>query len=521
MAKLSKSTRTVIVAAGVLLILGVVLLVLLMTSPSGEEDNVSDDTASSTVDTSVTVTDKSAENVLALTVRNETGEFTFSRNERVISTSDDEGNVTSETEYYWTSEEMLGLSPNDTTVKAFVKNMAGLSTKSLVEENAEDLDKYGLESPQSEVEVSFDDGSTASLCFGIQNPAATNYCYFRFADSSDVHQVSYYSVGSAYYDIKDFVSLTMTEGYSTAEPQELDYLIIERRDMDEPIEIRYMYDVDEAAEDKDAIITTFNTHRFITPITTEVDSVQGQTLCYGVYGLVMSSCAYLEQTEENLAATGLDDPFVRMTFKYGSNRYVLLLGNEIVTITETESEDTPSLSTVVGYYAMIEGTDGIYTIAKDSAPWYDFTLDSVMSRRPVSPYIYTVDTLEITTADGTFTFKVDGDADNHSFTCDGIEVDESSFKELYQYLISSIGEELYSEEQEQEPFIKVKFTYRDEYKDTYGTTEDILEFYESSDRKSIISVNGTVLFKVREVYTQRLLDNIDAVLNGGDVELNW
>ena len=49
----------------------------------------------------------------------------------------------------------------------------------------------------------------------------------------------------------------------------------------------------------------------------------------------------------------------------------------------------------------------------------------------------------------------------------------------------------------------------------------MLEFYRSDDRKSIIAVNGTVLFKVREVYTDRLLSNLQAVLDDGEVELNF
>jgi hypothetical protein len=521
MAKLTKTTKTVIIAAAVLLVLGVVLMVVMLTQPAEEEDTTSEDTTSE-VSTSITVTDHDTEDVMSLTVKNETGEYTFNRNERIVSSTDDDGNVTSETEYYWTSDEMLGLKQNDSTIKAFVKNMAGLSTKSLVEENAEDLDKYGLENPLATVDVTFEDGSTASLCFGIQNPASTTSAYFREADSRDVHMVSYYSVGSAYYDIKDFVYLTLTDSYTSGDTsEELEYLIIERKDLDEPVEIRYMYDVAEASEDDDAIITTFNTHRFITPITSEVDSTKGQTVCYGLYGLTMSSCEYLEQTEENLAATGLDDPFVRITFKYSGQRRVLLLGDEIVQITETENADTPSLATVTGYYAMFEGEQGIYAIAKDSAPWYTFTVQNIMSRRPVSPYIYTVDTIEITTTDGTYEFKIDGDSDNHSFTYGGEEVDDEGFRELYQYLIASVGEELFFEEQSADPFITVKFKYREEYYDSYGTEEDVIEFYASDDRKSIISVNGDVLFKVRTVYTDRLVENVNALLSGGSIELNW
>ncbi|MGN1422777.1 MAG: DUF4340 domain-containing protein [Oscillospiraceae bacterium] len=520
MAKLSKTTKTVIIAAAVLLVLGAVLLVLLLTKPAEERDTSSAD-SSSEASTSVTVTDHERDEVTSLTVRNETGGFTFVRNERVVSTTDDDGNVSSSSEYYWTSAEMKGLTPNETTVNSFIGNMASFSTKSLVEENAQDLEKYGLKEPLASVTVNFEDGSKAELCFGIKNPASTGSVYFRLNDSNDVHLVSNYTVGSAYYDIKDFVGLLMTDAYNANSPLELDYLIIERKDMEEPVEIRYMYDVAEESQKEDSVLTTFNSHRFITPISAEVDSTKGQTLCYGLYGLSMSSCEYLEQTEENLAATGLDDPFVRITFKYGSKRRVLLLGDEIVEITETDSVDTPSLKTVTGYYAMFEGEGGIYSIAKDKAPWYTFTVQSVMSRRPISPYIYTVDTVTIKTADNEYVFRIDGVAGDNTIYCNGEEVVGDRFRELYQHLIASVGEELYFDEPEGELVVSVTFKYRDEYVDLYGTDEDVLEYYSSDDRKNIVKVNGSVLFKVRDIYTERLLSNVEAVLENGKVELNW
>ena len=520
MAKLSKSTKSVIIAAAVMLVLGGAALALLMTQPDPEEESSSQDT-SSVVSTSVDITTKESDNVLSLTVKNSIGEFSFDRQERIVSSTDAEGKVTSETEYYWTSKQMMGLTPNDTTIKAFMRNMAGLSTKNLVEENAEDLAKYGLETPQATVAVSFDDGTTASLCFGIQNPANTGLVYFREEGSSDVHQVTYYNVGSAFYDIKDFVSLMMTESYDANNAEELDYLIIERKDFEEPVEIRYMFDVAEASEDEDAIITTFNSHRFITPIATEVDSTKGQTLCYGLYGLSMASCEYLDKSEENLSATGLDDPYVTVTFKYGGKRRVLYLGDEIVTVTESDDPSKPALTTVTGYYAMMDGVEGIYSIAKDSAPWYDFTVQNVMSRRPVSPYIYTVDTITVTTPDKEYVFSIEGDSEEHSFSCNGQPCNDLGFRTLYQHLIASVGEELYFDEPTMGLAAKVEFKYREEYVEIYGTQADVLEYYNSDDRKSIIKVNGSTLFKVRQVYTDRLLSNIEALLTGGELETNW
>ena len=520
MSKLSKTTKTVIIAAAVLLVLGLVLMVLMLTKPAEVEDTSSEESVSVAEDNTIDVTDKLPENVLSMTVANEKGEFTFQRQERIVSTTAEDGTVSSETDYFWTSPEMKGLAANDTVIKAFVRSMASLSTKEPVEENAADLEKYGLKDPRAQVKLSFDDGTTADLCFGIQNPADTSSLYFREGGSSDVHHVSYYSAGSAFYDIKDFVSLTMTESYDSNDPKELEYLIIERKDLEEPVEIRYMFDIAEMSEDEDAIITTFNSHRFVSPITAEVDSTKGQTVCYGLYGLTMSSCAYLEKTEENLAATGLNDPFVTVTFKFGGERRVLTLGNQIVQVTETE-EGTPSLTNVTGYYAALDNAEGIYTISTANAPWYTFTVQNIMSRRPVSPYIYTVDTLTVTTPDGEFPFKIEGNSDSHTFSCNGEEVQDLKFRELYQFLITSIGEELYFEETDAEPIATVRFKYRDEYTDIYGTEEDVLEFYASDDRKSIVRVNGTVLFKVREVYTERLIDNIQAAITGGEVLLNW
>ncbi len=530
MAKLSKTTRTVIIAAAVLLVLGALLLVLMMTGSdnndssgaatdeSGTSESSSAEAESSSSGSDKTaITDKEQENVLRLEVTNDTGSFSFDRQQREVSSTDDDGNVSTSTEYYWTSPELEGVDHNDSTIGSLVRCMAGLSAYSTVEENAEDLEKYGLAEPAAEVKLTFDDGSTADICFGIRNPAATNYVYCLTKGSNDVMQASWYSTGSVFYDIKDFVNLVLTESYDANNAQELDYLTIERKDLDEPIRIKYMYDIAEASEDEDSVITTFNTHRITAPITAELDTTNGQTVCYGLYALSASSCEYINATEEDIAAVGLDDPFCKVSFKYGSKARVLLLGNEI----RSEADDDSGTSTVTGYYAMFEGGDIIYSISTDNAPWYTCQVQDIMSRRPISPYIYTVDTLTVTTPDAEYVFTVSGDADDHSFTCGDTVLNDSSFKSFYQHLITSMGEELYFSDEQPEPYITVDFKYREEYWDTYGRSEDIIVFYKSDDRKNIVSVNGSIIYKVRQIYTQRLLENIEALFSGGEIKLDW
>lgn len=523
MAKLSKNTKTIIIAAALLLVLGVVCLVLVMTAPDSSEETSSDvsSAVSNTEDTTTVLTNKDGTHVVTLQIENETGSYTFNRDMRAVSSTDSEGNVSTTDEYFWVSPEMAGLEPNDTTVKALMNTMAGMTTNKTVEESAQDLEKYGLQQPLSTAKITFEDGTSETVHFGIRNPASEGFVYCRLDGSSDVYQISYYSVNKVFYAINDFVDLIFTDGYSAEDPKELDYMVVERKDFDEAIEIGYMYDIEEEASDINSVITTFNSHRVTSPVLAEVDSTKGQTYCYGLYGLTASSCVAVSADEALLAETGLDDPYCTVTFKYGGKRNVLYIGNQIITTTETDNEDTPTLTTVAGYYGMLEGNNGIYAFSTDSVPWCTMTLEDIVSRRPVSPYIYTVDKLTITTPEREYLFTVTGDAESNSFTIDGTELNGDKFRQLYQQLISAVGDELYLTDGDYEPYITVKFEYRDEYHEVYGTDSDILEFYQSDDRKNIVRVNGKVLFKVRQIYTERMLDNIDALLNGGELQLNW
>lgn len=527
MSKLSKSTRTVIIAAAVLLVLGIVFLVLMLTKPAEETPSASGGSDSSAVSETTEhtavqpFTDHEGTEVLKAEVTNESGTLIFERDKRVVSTTQEDGSVVSSDQYFWNCAQLMGAAPNDSTIGAFMNCLASLQPSQLVEADAQDLDKYGLESPVSTAKITFDGGESVTVHFGIRNPSSTNFVYTRAEGSSDVYMISYYTVGSAYYPATNFVDLKLTESYNMNNPQELEYFTIARKDLEAPIQMAFMFDIQEEAEDINSVITTFNSHRVTSPIVAEVDSTKGQTICYGLYGLSASTCYAVAADEKTLQETGLDDPFCTLTFKYGGVRTVLHLGNEIVNITESTSPDTPALKTVVGYYGKLDGSDVIYTFATSTAPWYTVQLEEIVSRRPVSPYIYSCDSVVITTPEREYTFVITGDSSVNSITLDGEEVDGDKFRQLYQHLITAVGEELYRVQGDYEPYVSVQFNYREEHHDVYGTASDRLDFYQSDDRKNIVSVNGEVLFKVRQIYTERLLENINALLNGGELQLDW
>lgn len=512
---MTKSVRAVFIAAGVLLVLGAILLVLLLTKPKPETSEVTSN-ATSTEGAGVYIVDKRAAEVTEITVNNDSGSYTFTRQKRVVSSTDESGNITSSDEYYWTSEDLKGVPQSDTLVKSFITSLASLPQKSTVEENAEDLEKYGLATPKATAELKFEDGTDITMRFGIQNPADTSSLYYR-DDDNTVRQITYSAAAPAFSDIKQFANLSMTESYDTEGGNELDSLIITRPDFEEPVSIRFMSELAELAEEDDSIVSTFNTHRFLTPVNAEIDVTKGKNVCYDLYGLTMNSCEYLEQTEENLKKCGLDEPKATVEFKFGGKEYELKIGNAIRE--EVASTSSGAISSTTGYYAVLKGVNGIYSLPSDKASWVSFKVSDLISRRPLSPYIYSVENVVVTVPSGTYKFDIDGE--NKTFGCDGKQLLSDEFKSFYQTLIGSVGEEMYTGEVSGTPTASVTFNYKSDYVEAYGGESDTLSYYESDDRKCVVALNGTPIFKVRNIYVERLSENVDAILNGGKVQIEY
>lgn len=515
---MTRSVKAVVIASAVLLVLGGVLLVLLLTSPKPDEDT--SDTPSVIGGETVYIVDKKADEVTSIKVENAEGSFAFARQKRVVSSTDGDGNVTSSDEYYWTSGDLKGVPQNDLLVRNFIAGLSTMLENSRVEDAPDDLEKYGLAVPQSTAVLEFEDGTSIKMRFGIQNPADSGSIYFKTEDGDAVSLVNYYAASGTLSDVRQFAELTMTDSYDTEGSNNFKSLKISRPDLETPIEIRYMSEVEELANNDDIVVSTFNTHRFVTPITAELDVTKGRDVCYKIYGLSMSACEYLEQTEENMKKCGLDKPLATVTFRFGGKDHELIIGGAIrEEIAGAVTSDGAAISSMTGYYAVMKGVPGIYSLAKDNAPWVSCNVSDLISRRPLSPYIYSAESVEVTVPDGTYKFDID--RENKEFFCDGKQLPSDEFRSFYQHLISSVGEEVWSGEVSGEPYASVTFTYISDYYDVYGTQSDTISYYEDDGRKCIVVLNGEPIFKVRKIYADRLIENVDALLNDGSVNTDW
>ena len=499
---MSKTAKNALIAGAACVLLAIAAVILLLTAPKKERDNSSETSVSQAQE--IQITSKSADNVLTITVKNEHGSFTFNRKTRA--SSSDDGTVAAS--YYWTSEELLGVGQSDSAVRSFISGFASLTAKSVVEENAEDLEKYGLKSPRATVSVTFDDGTKTELFFGMENPANTSTVYFQEGDRVMLAYTG--DVSGAFYDIKDYANLLITK--ALGDDENVDYITVTRKDLEEPVEIRYMSELEAARDDENYVVSTLNTHRFTSPYNAEINVSKGGTLVGGVCGLTMKECAYLEANAENMMKCGLDEPFCMVKFSYGGEERTLLLGDTAQQVVSESTADTPLLYEVTGYSAALVGVPGIFVVSTQAAPWYDFNPADYVSARPLSPYIYGCESVEISASGNVYTFEID--ADGKTASLGGKTLDGENFRKFFEQLAGSIGEEVYTGDVAGEPAVTVKFTYTDDYAKLYGAKENTLGFYGESERKNVVTLDGKPIFKVRSVYVERLLQNIQKMENG-------
>lgn len=478
-----------IIAAAVLVVLCAVLAVLLITAPesgneSGDLSNVNmsnvfdftddEDNMSPVIGTDV---DKFAE----LVFTNENCSYSITRNEDK-----------------WQVNGLGNVIPDDSLVKRSTEWLAGLMGTEIAHgASGDELEQFGLKKPSASILFKLNDGSELTLSLGIMNPRKKGSIYCMAGNGGEVFSVDYGYVDLAFSDPRYFAELVMN-----AEDGQLDNVYISRRGAGTDFKIEYMSELDNLPDD--ITITTTNSYRFVEPIRAEVDSQRAAALYLNLCGLRMNGCEFLEKSEENLKACGLDDPLTTVRFTYNGEERLLLFGNEF---TRESYGDDPMQC----FYVILDDNEGIFSMEKRRAVWCTFNVFDSVSKRLLSPYIYGCESVEITTPDGGYKFVVD--EPNKWFLLDGKPVDSYEFRQLYSKLIGEVGDELCTETAKGEPVLIVKFNYTEKYAAIFGTSSDELRYSDNDGRRYAVTFNGKTLFKVNRIYVQGIVDDLGKLVN--------
>lgn len=480
---MKKAAKPVIITLGIAVVLGGVLALLLLL-PEKEEPSSDGHSHYTSLDflddeTQYPITAGESRDLLTITVENPVGGFTITREEESSEESDEQS-------YHHTVDGLGEVPQSDKLVSYFVENMAALLAKELVEEHPQDVSKYGLDIPTAAVSLDFEEGEDIVLTFGMRKPADENYVYCMANDF--VFLVDYYMVSDVFADSKIYAELVLTAKDGTP-----DNIKIVRPDFAEPVEIRYLSEFDNPPEG--LVLENTAKYTITSPISLDVDPSKGKSLYEKLSGLEMTACEYVEKTPEILARCGFDNPAAAVTFTIGDVEHTLTLGGNTAD---------------GGYYAVLSTAQGVFSMSKRSAVWATFSPGDVVSRTPISPYIYACESIDVVTETGEFTFTNEGGV----FSYQGKSLRENDFKSFFEELINVPCDEFFTQPTAGEAELVVKFTYSDKYSAVYGRQSDELSYQASDGRKFVLNLNGNTVFKVNAVYVERVIDDINAITSG-------
>lgn len=491
----SKNAQIILFSVIGLVVLGAVVAVLMLTQPKGEGSE--EETTVTTVDPALVMNEYTSADVTKIEVTNESGSF-------VIVPFDNEGTAEWTVEGLEIDHSLLSQS-SFTTIVGYV---AGMTAKTVVEEDASDLAKYGLESPAASVSVTYSDGTVFGFKVGAEAPTGSAN-YFAKAGSNTVYTYSSYKLSTLTAATgMTFVTTTVMPSYDTETAPTIKKVTVKRTDLEQPIVLQSLPEAEEGS------INVY-THEFTSPVTGYLDLTNGDTFLYGMYGLTAASAAYA-MSDENKEKTGLTEPFCEVAMLVEDSIYRLFLGDAIVQDVTDETSGVTSQQ-IVGYYGYCNQVpDIIYVFSSDTVFWATMGVGDYMSEMFLMPYVYDLSGVSYYDAANDFTVEVTGDNTDNHFYIDGEEINGDDFKSFYQYLISAKGNEFYTDDAKGELIARVTYTY-----ESADIEPDVVEFYSCEDRSVIIAVNGANCYKTKQMYTIRLLENAEALLTGGEIVLTY
>lgn len=496
---MNEKVRGMIVAGVVLAALGGTLGVLHLTGMDKTAGDDSSDASSvkattSSEDLSVKLIDVETKDIKQIDVTNEFGGFTY----------------TGESE---SGKDSCGIAElKDVTLDTNKMNDIGEDTANLtaykpVEDNAEDLAKYGLAEPAAEFDITFTDGSQRA--FQIGDKAHQNrYRYVTEKDTNAVYMVQESTIQHLLGRKEDLVDTSLFPANDSDESEEFGVLKVHREDLD--------YDMvfEQDKGDNERANENMPSAQVMTePIFSYLNGSTSSDIIFAMYGLTAMEAEVVHPTDDDLKTYELDKPRAVVSYSGDSYEWTLNIGGEY----HDENAEGNEQSAASAYYCTITGVDGkdaVWKLDASALPWVKLLPGDIITSLMTYNNIWDVASVKLTGKDNTnFTIEHDGE-DITGAAADGASLDVDTFKSLYQYLLTCPTSEIWFEEPKSEPYLTIEINRTD-------GGGDKIEICKDTDRRDIVKLNGRTSYKIKSSWVTRLLENVESVKNGGEVQENY
>jgi len=373
-------------------------------------------------------------------------------------------------------------------IMALADRASNLVVQRVIEESSTDLVTYGLDKPNTTIDIKYADNTSAKLVFGAKAPGESGIYSMKDGDPA-VYLL--YLTSAEYFlrDSLDFVDLTITLG----NPQES--LVIEAvlggTVREEEIVIKEALPLNEATGQM-----AFAMHDILEPIKARLHITSGLEPIVNTFGMYASSVEAKVENADDLQEYGLAEPYSTIYINSESDTFKLL----------ASAPDNEG-----NCYIMREGVPLVYVVPQNSLPWLTLTPFQIMDKMLVLPFIDTVKDVKVVTPDAISVFELDGEEDALTVTINGQPYEDvRNFRQYYQTLLAA-SYETYTEDELPEnakPILQFTYSYRN------GSEPTTISFYEGAARKVFIQLNDESPMYAISSYVDRVISDTAKIVAG-------
>ena len=374
---------------------------------------------------------------------------------------------------------------------------------------------YGLDNPTTQVTSHYTDGTSFTVQIGSKAPGNMGY-YGKVLDGDTVYlfnksDVEPYTENLTYYINKelapDFEDYAF--GYFTG-------MTVDGAGTGVDGKIVVQADTEITEENQDTAGTGVGDFLITAPKKSQTDSEYLEDMLNTIFPLKAESVLAVNPTKEQLAEYGLENPNLIYHIDYEND--------------DGEAQVFELMCSPIknGYfYASPLNSSVIYKIAAptEDRNFVTLTYSKLVHKLFIVPYLNKLSEIKVTANGEVYDFGItpspedESDTANYSITCNGSPVKISSFTKFYQVLIGARKDSILTESfnPSGDPILKVEYTYRD------GSGVEVVEFHpiESDKRRVGVSVNGKFEFTARTTYVNKVISDIQKVLNGESISTDF
>jgi hypothetical protein len=372
-----------------------------------------------------------------------------------------------------------------------------VSTWGMVAEAGANLAIYGLDNPRAELRVQPNQGDGAVLYIGNEAPDGSSV-YVR-TEGGAVHQVGKWDMETFLQGFFDFVDMEISPA---GEDDGMGGFVFEQITLggtartDGPVTVSYI------PEETVANTLIKNEYHISGPVTNKLNLEKGYNILKTIMGLQGDKAVARVAGDRDLAPYGLDRPYstVSVNGTLGQG-----LGGFGLRASKPDADGN--------VYVYREGAELVYQVAASKISWVEASWWDLMERMIIMPFIDGVAQVEIRTPARQVIFYLSGEGDDLKVENQGRELDTGYFRRYYQTLLAAVYDEYTGEKipPGAQPFLETVYRYRD------SRTPDRISFYSTDSRRVFTSLNGGRPFYTFAAYTDKVLKDLEIILQNQNV----